>query len=308
MMLYTRHLFQLIIALAFSHLTKRINGAFIASPHTCSPRKSHCHKKRSVFVCRQNLTKLQGVTKVNEEISNDEHYKLSQKSSRRQFITSLIQRSGTTTTTAMTLMAVVVCNNPGITHAANDEDDNTNSNNPTNNQNDDQSTKNRNILKGKIDIQSGIVIPDDISTSALYITARPNAVVDVPRAILDGSNGKAPPVLAARFPNVIQFPYEFELSLNDLTVEGSSKLADADNDSTSSASASSSYWWEGKDLVVSARWDTDGIAATRNPTDLVGRGMYTVGKNENIDSNNIVSVQLQGRGFTGKLITGGKQK
>ena len=56
------------------------------------------------------------------------------------------------------------------------------------------------VLKGKIILQSGSSIPDDISLSALYVTARPNNSIDVPRAILDGSNGKPPPVLAARFP------------------------------------------------------------------------------------------------------------
>ncbi len=230
-------------------------------------------------------------------------------SSRRQFFTSLTQK-GRSTTTAMAFMAFVSSTNPNIAMATEEETQ------PKQEISTLSPSKNRKILHGTINLppsstnSSGSnIIPEDISTSALYITARPNNAVDVPRAILDGSNGKAPPVLAARFPNVVTFPYEFELSLNDLTLEGSSKL-----ESTTTASAADDnddlYWWEGKDLIVSARWDTDGIAATRSPTDLVGRGLYTVGKSssEEVTNNSNVSIQLQGRGFTGKLITGGNQK
>ena len=44
------------------------------------------------------------------------------------------------------------------------------------------------------------------------------------------------------------------------------------------------YWWSQDDLIVSARLDSDGVAATRSPEDLVGRGMYvyTNGRNENV--------------------------
>lgn len=146
------------------------------------------------------------------------------------------------------------------------------------------------ILKGKVTLQSGTTVPEDISTSALYVTARPNNPVDVPRAILDGSNGKPPPVLAVRFTNV-EFPYSFDLTTSDLTVEGNAYM------SSSSNNGEEKYWWEGKDLIVSARFDTDGVAATRDPTDLVGRDLFVIG-------NEGVSIQLQGRGITGKLFTG----
>jgi hypothetical protein len=145
------------------------------------------------------------------------------------------------------------------------------------------------LLEGEVTLQPGTSIPEDVSSSALYITARPNNTVDVPRAILDGSNGKAPPVLVARFPNVVQYPFSFDFKSSDVTVEGNTSSADE------------SFWWEGKDLIVSARWDTDGIASTRNPSDLVGRGLY-------IKNGAKTSIQLQGRGAAGKYFTKSNNK
>lgn len=58
--------------------------------------------------------------------------------------------------------------------------------------------------------------------------------------------------------------------------------------------------------VVSARLDTDGVAATRDPSDLIGRGAVTrqaaLG-----DVPITVEVVLQGRGPAGKFATA-KQK
>ncbi len=147
------------------------------------------------------------------------------------------------------------------------------------------------LVRGKVTIKSGSEIPIDTSISALYITARPSKPDNVPRAILDGSNGKPPPVLAARFPNPV-FPFEFELTELDLTGEGASKSA---------ATSISSYWWEDQDLILSGRWDMDGTAATRGPTDLVGRGL--VGSRRST-----VDLQMGGRGLTGKLVTGKSAK
>ena len=147
----------------------------------------------------------------------------------------------------------------------------------------------RSILKGEVILQPGTEIPNDISKSALYVTARPNNPVDVPRAILDGSNGKPPPVLAARFSN-IEFPFLFELNTSDLTSEGNVRLSNEEE----------LYWWEGLDLIVSARFDTDGVAATRDPFDLVGRDLFISGKQ--------ISIQLQGRGMAGKFFTSKSNK
>jgi hypothetical protein len=144
----------------------------------------------------------------------------------------------------------------------------------------------RKIVSGKVTMKSIDGLPEGTSSSsALYITARPNKPDNVPRAILDGSNGKAPPVLASRIQSP-QFPLDFQLSTLDLTQEGAAFMSN------------NRYWFEGQDLTISARWDTDGVASTRDPTDLVGRSQYIASK------GNEAIVQLSGRGLTGKLVTG----
>ena len=258
------------------------NAAFLPSSEHLILVRSNTSLNRRSYLPATNTNSYR--IDDNQRILTDGH---EQQTSRRQLMTSLMQNGS--------FVAFLSSMKPSVSHAIEGEESSTSEESSS------SSTKNRTILQGKIELQSGIILPEDISTSALYITARPNNAVDVPRAILDGSNGKAPPVLAVRFPNVIQFPYEFELSLNDLTLEGSSKISADDTDGSSN-----NYWWEGKDFIVSARWDTDGIAATRNPTDLVGRSLFAVGSNG--DRSVGAAIQLQGRGFTGKLITGGKQK
>jgi len=156
----------------------------------------------------------------------------------------------------------------------------------------DDARSSRSLVKGMVTLKAPERLPEDTSTSALYITARPNKADNVPKAILDGSNGKPPPVLAARFPNP-SFPFDFELSELDLTVEGVAQVTSA-----ASLSVSDNYWWENQDLIISGRWDTDGIAATRDPTDLVGRSQFYASRSEKVD------LQIGGRGVTGKLVTG----
>lgn len=69
--------------------------------------------------------------------------------------------------------------------------------------------------------------------------------------------------------------------------------------------------------VVSARLDSDGVAATRDPEDLVGRALMkktklskavpaTAASPGDQASTEVpqVTVPLQGRGFGGKLVTG----
>jgi len=149
----------------------------------------------------------------------------------------------------------------------------------------DTSLVGKTFLRGKVTTKGDATFPQNISSSALYITARPNKADNVPRAILDGSNGKPPPILIARYPNP-QFPFDFSLSTADLTQEGML------------ASTTNSFWFEEQDLIVSARWDTDGSASTRDPTDLVGRSLYSASK-----SKDDFYVQLEGRGMTGKFLT-----
>lgn len=166
-------------------------------------------------------------------------------------------------------------------------------------------------VKGVATLQSGITINNDNDTNnpnknnaALYVTARPNKADNVPRAILDGSNGRPPPVLSARYPNPT-FPYEFRLTSQNYTPEGASSsiIEEGNNDNNA-------VWWEDEDLIISARLDTDGIAATRDPTDLVGRGLYIKKKmmmmDDNENDNNVVSIELQGRGLFGKSVTAKK--
>jgi len=154
------------------------------------------------------------------------------------------------------------------------------------------SLPNKTFVKGIVTLKGVDNFPqnsDSFSSAALYITARPNKV-DVNRAIQDGSNGKSPPVLTARIPKP-SFPHAFSLSSLDLTQEGAAVLDD------------DTFWFEGMDLTISARWDTDGVASTRDPTDLVGRSMFVA--KLGLDD---VQVPLTGRGFTGKIVTGKGKK
>lgn len=123
-------------------------------------------------------------------------------------------------------------------------------------------------------------------TSALYITCRPDRADNVPAAILSGTRGKPPPVLAARFENP-NFPYSFQLDVENLTPEGADGGGDGET----------GFWWSNDDLIVSGRWDADGVAATRSPEDLVGRAILAQKNGKD------VTLQLQGRGSFGKFAT-----
>lgn len=157
----------------------------------------------------------------------------------------------------------------------------------------DGASKESTFVYGTVNLPAGITDPGPVPTSdennqpptkpALYVTVRPNRPDNVPRAILDGSRGKPPPVLAARFENP-GFPFEFGLGEKDLTPEGM-------------GNESGGYWWSSDDLIVSARWDSDGVAATRSPEDLVGRNLWKKGTTEGF------VLDLQGRGKFGKYAT-----
>ena len=171
------------------------------------------------------------------------------------------------------------------------------------------------------------------TAAALYITCRPNRPDNVPAAILNGSRGKPPPVLSARIPlslsssssssttkNGSGFPLDFVLTIpRDLTLEGAwdggnmAALADSTTTMEDGRSPSSvvppppplpttldELWWNKDELIVSVRLDTDGVAATRSPDDLVGRAIWT------LDSTRVVEIQLTGRGAFGKFATGRK--
>uniref|UniRef100_A0A7R9WUG4 Uncharacterized protein n=1 Tax=Craspedostauros australis TaxID=1486917 RepID=A0A7R9WUG4_9STRA len=130
------------------------------------------------------------------------------------------------------------------------------------------------------------------SMPALYVTCRPDRPDNVPSAILSGTRGKPPPVLAAKFINP-PFPFQFQLTGNDLTLEGitSSQQSAREMDPDK-------FWWRNENFIVSARWDDDGIAATRSPNDLVGKGAYAAK-----DPAAFADIQLTGRGAFGKFAT-----
>ena len=142
------------------------------------------------------------------------------------------------------------------------------------------------FVSGKVNLPPGTTKPGSgeagNTPSALYVTVRPNRPDNVPRAILDGSSGKPPPVLAARYESPV-FPFEFSLGEKDLTPEG--------------IGSDAGYWWSADDLIVSARWDSDGVAATRSPEDLVGRNVVKKGTTDGF------VLDLQGRGSFGKFAT-----
>jgi hypothetical protein len=156
------------------------------------------------------------------------------------------------------------------------------------------------IIEGRVAVTDGADLPSS-ATAALYVTVRPDKPDNVPRAILDGSGGKPPPIAAARYPlnsadsSEAFFPFTFELRQSDLTEEGT---------------AEGGKWWEGDDLIVSARLDSDGSAATRDSTDLVGRAVQykKAAKQEasiyrRNDGVAGVEVRLTGRGLGGKFAT-----
>lgn len=142
------------------------------------------------------------------------------------------------------------------------------------------------VLGGEVTIKEGYEVPA-ASTAALYITAREDIGL-LRSAVL---NSKPPPILTKRIPiKASNFPYQFKLdSQFDLTPEGQQTYAE---------------WSSGKTpILISARVDEDGVAATRGPNDLVGKGTSSYGLNEGDPAWDKTSIELVGRGIGGKLVT-----
>ena len=55
--------------------------------------------------------------------------------------------------------------------------------------------------------------------------------------------------------------------------------------------------------MISARLDSDGTAATRDPEDLVGRGELKKNSAQEPGRWSAADVELQGRGLTGRILT-----
>lgn len=139
------------------------------------------------------------------------------------------------------------------------------------------------VVRGQAQLVDGVRPTTD---GALYITARPATPDNIPAAVLSGSRGRPPPVLAARVAPPLSFPLDFTLEEpRDLTVEGAKDPP---------------QWWRGSQLVVAARLDADGIAATRGPEDLVGSGTTAQG---GTPGNAVLRIDLRDRGLGGKLLT-----
>jgi hypothetical protein len=153
------------------------------------------------------------------------------------------------------------------------------------------------VIQCSVSVRPGVQTPLSDAAS-LYVTARPDKPDNVPAAILSGTRGKPPPVLAARFPlstlSPTTFPYMVDITEANLTPVGVDR---------------GGRWWERDNVSVTARLDSDGVAATRSPDDLIGRTISRPqvenSQSENCDAGRRQSVdlELQGRGIGGKLIT-----
>ena len=99
------------------------------------------------------------------------------------------------------------------------------------------------VAVGSVRIKPGVAEPSQ-DGGALYVTVRVIPQNNVGTYV---TAGKVPPLATARIASPISFPYEVRLTLADLTPE---------------FSAVPRKDWQQQDLTMSARWDTDGTAAT----------------------------------------------
>ena len=137
-----------------------------------------------------------------------------------------------------------------------------------------------NSITGIVSLNSRVVTPTSGPSVALYLTARAEEK-------LFGS--KPPPLFIKKITNPT-LPLTIQLSTDDLTPEG--------------LALKGKYAQIGTELTVSARLDEDGVASTRGPNDLVGRG-YTKYSNDGIWSE--FTIDLTDREIGGKFITTKKQ-
>lgn len=133
-----------------------------------------------------------------------------------------------------------------------------------------------------VTIKNSATIPSG-SDPAIYLTAREDVGIWTAQI----KNVKPPPILTSRTAGPFSFPVEIVLSgENDMTPEGA---------------LIAKQWQSGKKpIVVSARLDADGVAATRNAEDLVGKSIATR------DDGGVWKgclIELTDRGVGGKFIT-----
>lgn len=144
---------------------------------------------------------------------------------------------------------------------------------------------------GPNDIQCQVLLPASASaiygqgaTSAIYLTAKQD--VGIWQAQV--RNMKPPPVLTSRTAAPFTFPLEIILNGQiNLTPEGLGIQKE---------------WQSGKvPLVVSARLDVDGVAATRNAEDLIGKAIVSKDKASGLWKG--CSIELEDRGIGGRIVT-----
>lgn len=142
------------------------------------------------------------------------------------------------------------------------------------------------VLNGQVSLSSNNLAAPTGDNAALYITVREDVGVWTSAV----RNMKPPPILSKRMTNIKNFPVSVSLSSKD--------------DMTPEGAATADEWMNGKRaLTISTRLDSDGVAATRNPEDLVGQGEAKSDGNKGWESFN---VDLIGRGVAGKFITNKK--
>jgi hypothetical protein len=141
-------------------------------------------------------------------------------------------------------------------------------------------------MNGQIQLSSVNIAAPTGDKSALYITVREDVGVWTSAV----RNMKPPPIMTKRMTNIKNFPVSVTLnSKDDMTQEGA---------------ASADEWMNSKrPLIISSRLDSDGVASTRSPEDLVGQGEAKYNGNNGWES---FSVDLSGRGVAGKFITNQK--
>jgi len=156
------------------------------------------------------------------------------------------------------------------------------------------SSANAAVVAGQVVVAQGISAPQ-IGTNqnlALYVTVRQDRGIWQDRV----RNFKSPPIMSKRIPSSELkqgFPLRVTLdSVLDATVEGK-EIEEA--------------WTKGQTpLLVSARLDVDGVAATRSPDDLTGSASTSFSNEQG--SFDKFELTLVDRGITGKLITQTQQK
>ena len=131
-------------------------------------------------------------------------------------------------------------------------------------------------------VKKGATLPKG-SDPAIYLTARQDVGIWTAQI----KNMKPPPILTSRAAGPFAFPTEILLSAkNDITPEGVEII---------------NQWQSGKKpIVVSARLDADGVAATRNAEDLVGKA---IASKDSSGAWKGCEIQLTDRGVGGKLVT-----